>query len=97
MIVNELSTVSTKWESLAKQLGRQDFLSEIRTKYSDPTDCLKEFIRLWLQHGLPTWNHIVLCLKCPDVGASQLGDHLKEKYYPGEIFDTFTCLYFHIS
>ena len=93
MIVNELSSVSTKWESLANQLGRHDLLSEVRNnKYSDPTLCLREYIRLWLQYGLPTWNHIVLALKCPDVGASQLGDHLREKYCRGEIFDTFTCL-----
>jgi len=45
MIVNELSSVTTKWESLANRLGIHDLLSEIHTKYSDPTDCLREFIR----------------------------------------------------
>ena len=79
--------MSGKWESLGKQLGMYDGeLDDIRYEYSNSDDRLKELIRQWLQEGqLHTWNHLVHALKSPNVGESDLGDHLKEKYLPGEI------------
>ena len=97
--MNELSTVSAKWEKLGEQLGMDyDYLKEVRTQYSNPADSMRELIKRWLKQdyqpfgrkGLTTWNHIVLALKSPNVGESQLGDHLKQKYLPGELFYTFT-------
>ena len=91
--------MSAKWEKLGEQLGMDDDdLEEIRTQYSDPADGMRELIKQWLKQdyhkynlkGLYTWNHIVLALKSPNVGESQLGDHLKHKYLPGELLDTFT-------
>ena len=97
--MNELSTVSAKWEKLGEQLGVPDYrLEDIRTQHSDPVDGMRELIKQWLKQeyrhysnlkSFTTWNHIVLALKSPNVGESQLGDHLKQKYLPGELFHTF--------
>ena len=90
--------MSGKWESLGEQFGIPSYyLDHIRTQYFNPADGMKELIKLWLWQshharlkGLLTWNHVVLALKSPEVGESQLGEHLKQKYVPGELFDTFT-------
>ena len=98
--MNELSTVSAKWEKLGEQFGVKHYLEGIRTRYSEPADCMRECIKQLLKQdyrlhkSLITWNHIVLALKSPNVGESQLGDHLKQKYLPGELFDTFTIACF---
>ena len=102
MVVNELATMSGKWERLGEQFGVQsDYLDRIRTRYPNPADCMKELIKVWLQQehclilkSLLTWSHVVLALKSPEVGESQLGEHLKQKYLPGELFDTFTIACF---
>ena len=96
--MNELSTVSVKWEKLGEQLGvMHRRLENIRTQYSDPADGMRELIKQSLKqdyhygnNSFITWNHIVFALKSPNVGESQLGDHLKQKYLPGELFYTFT-------
>ena len=91
--------MSGKWESLGKQFGiPSDYLDDIRTQYPNPADGMKELIKVWLQQehrsilrSLTTWSHVVLALKSPEVGESQLGEHLKQKYLPGELFDTIAC------
>ena len=86
MVVNKLNTISGKWENLGKQLGLEDWLNDIRTKYSNPADCLKALISRWLQKEcLRTWSHLVHALKSPNVGESDLGDCLKEIHLPGEL------------
>jgi len=85
-------------------------MDNIHTRYPNPADGMKELIKQWLQQyyhgfslrglkpswekGLRTWSHVVLALKSPEVGESQLGEHLKQKYLPGELFDTFTVACF---
>ena len=98
--------MSGKWESLGEQFGIPSYyLDHIRTQYFNPADGMKEMIKMWLQQdyhesfmysfrGLLTWSHVVLALKSPEVGESQLGEHLKQKYLPGELFDTFTIACF---
>ena len=97
MVVNELTTISRKWEILGQQLQIPiRILGDIRTQYSDPADGMKELIKVWLKKkyrsfiGLTTWGHVVAALKSPMLGESQLGECLKQKYLPGELFDTFT-------
>ena len=90
MVVNELATMSGKWEHLGKQLEMRVWqLDDIRTQYSNPEDCLKALIGKWLQEvHLHTWSHnfiIVHALKSRNIGESDLGDHLKENYLPGEL------------
>ena len=41
-----------------------------------------------------TWSHVVAAQKSLKLGERQLGEHLKQKYLPGEIFDTFTIACF---
>jgi len=93
VVVNELATVSGKWESLGQQFGIPRLIldSDIRTLYCNPVYAMKELIKLWLQQahhsplkGLLTWSHVILALKSPEVGESQLGEHLKQKYLPGK-------------
>jgi len=96
--VNELATLSGKWESLGQQFRiTSHILHRIRTRYSNPADGMKELIKVWLQQhyrggfkSLRTWSHVVLALKSPELGESQLGDYLKQKYLSGELFNTFT-------
>ena len=99
VVVKELATISGKWESLGEQFGiPSGYLDDIRTRYSNPADGMKELIKVWLQQhyhgyyvrGLTTWSHVVLALKSPEVGELQLGEHLKQKYLPGKLFDAFT-------
>ena len=87
MVVEELSTVCVKWQNFGKQLG-MDNLENICTKYSDPVDCLRELIKEWLQRErhLKTWSHIVVALKNPDDGETELGDYLRKKHFPGELY-----------
>ena len=93
--------MSGKWKSLGKQFGiPRRYLDDIHTRYPNPADAIKELIKEWLQQdyrgwkGLLTWSHVVLALKSPEVGESQLGEDLKQKYLPGELFDTFTIACF---
>ena len=88
MVVEELSTVCVKWQNFGKQLGMDNCLEKICTNYSDPADCLRELIKEWLQQEshLKTWSHIVVALKNPDVGETELGDYLRKKHFPGELY-----------
>ena len=97
VVVNELTAISRKWERLGRQLQIPNrILGDICTQYSDPADGMKELIKVWLKKkyrsfiGLTTWGHVVAALKSPMLGESQLGECLKQKYLPGELFDTFT-------
>lgn len=83
--------MSAKWKNLGQQLGLEDGdLDYIGTMYSDPADCMRNLISIWLQDDhLYTWNHIIIALRSPTIGKSQLADGLKEKYLPGELFDMF--------
>ena len=87
--------MSGKWESLEKQLGVDWFASYTRPSYPDPADCLRGLISQWLRISrLKTWSHLVHALNSPDIGEAQLGDHLKQKYIPGELSDIFTVASF---
>jgi len=77
----------------------QNILPGIHIRYPNPADGTEELIKVWLQQdyheyswgkGLKTWTHVVLALKSPEVGESQLEEHLSQKYHPSEFFDTFT-------
>ena len=96
MVVNELNTVSGNWKSLEKQLGMDLWsLTYTRPSYSDPAHCLRGLINQWLRdEHLNTWSHLVHALKSSEVGEAQLGDHLKQKYIPGELCDIFTIASF---
>lgn len=96
VVLNELTTVNTKWETFGKQLGADDdTLEDIRSHHSYPADFMKELIGEYLKlKRLCTWSHIVLALKNPNVGESPLGEYLNKKYLQGELSHTFTTACF---
>ena len=87
-LVEEMSSVSTKWESIGRKLfvpPDHQHLTDIRTSYSTSHDCMREMLRYWL-HDLGyihTWGHIIRALR--STGEPQLADTLKAKYIPGEL------------
>ena len=78
--------MSGKWQYIGEKLGvQQSSLDYIRTKHSDPGDCLTEMLRRWLPSCVATWKHIVAVLRTPDIGDSHLADHLEAKYCSSEL------------
>ena len=87
-LVEEMSAISAKWESIGKELGVNEYyLTVILTTYNtSPHECLREMFRRWLEedsvYNIPSWGNIIGALK--KVKESELADHLKAKYIPGK-------------
>ena len=94
-LVEEMSGVNTKWESIGRELGVSRYLTDIRTSYSTSRDCMREMLRKWLQaYGgtfTTTWGHIIVAVQ--SAGDPQLADSLKAKYIPGELTTTTSSQY----
>ena len=84
-LVEEMSSVSTKWERIGRELGQSQYLTDIRTSYSSSHDCMREMLRKWLQDPLyaHNWGRILFALR--KAGVPQLAGNLKAKYIPGEL------------
>ena len=87
-LVEEMSAISVKWESMGKELGiEQHYLTDIFTTYNSSHECLWEMLRGWLEgnfadiYYFPGWGDIIGALE--NMGESQLANHLKVKYIPG--------------
>ena len=86
LLVQELTAVTGKWQYIGEGLGvEEDSLDYIRTKHSDPGDCLREVLRRWLPSCAATWKHIVAVLRTPRIGDSHLAEHLEAKYCSSEL------------
>ena len=49
LVTQELTAVSEKWQDIGEELGvQQSSLEDIPTYCSDPGDCLKEVLSVWL-------------------------------------------------
>ena len=81
--MEELRGVEEKWRLIGRELplGKVDNIT-----YPDPTDCLREVFKRWLQITGTTWVHIIVALR--KAGEPQLADNLKAKYIPGELTTT---------
>ena len=94
-LVEEMNSVSTKWESIGRELffdpSDHKYLTDIRTSYSTSHDCMREMLRKWLREYSATWGHIVVALR--STGELQLADNLKAKYIPGELTTTTSSQY----
>ena len=98
-LVEEMSSVSTKWESIGRELFDSydhQYLTDIHTSYSTSHDCMREMIRKWLEKyakyvGGTAWRDIIFALR--STGESQLADNLKTKYIPGELTTTTSSQY----
>ena len=73
--------VKHKWESIGDELI-YTYNADIRYRYSDDGDRLREMLRKQLQGPYTTWRNIVDALR--SVGKSQLADQLEAKYCPSE-------------
>ena len=90
LVVEELRGVEEKWRLIGEGLGR--VVDDIT--YPDPTDCLREVVRRWLQNSLiliRSWRRIIDALRT--TGEPQLADNLKAKYIPGELTTTSSTQY----
>ena len=95
-LVEEMNSVSTKWESIGRKLlfADHEYLTHISTSYSTSRDCMREMLRkqLWLkQYVNTTWGRIIVALR--STGEPQLADNLKAKYLPGELTTTTSSHY----
>ena len=88
LVMEELRGVEEKWRLIGGALpgGRVDNIT-----YPDPTDCLREVFKRWLQYIGTTWGDIIVALRT--TGELQLADNLKAKYIPGELTTTTSSQY----
>ena len=87
--MEELRGVEEKWRVIGRALGwKVDNIT-----YPDPTDCLREVFRRWLQsvYITTTWGVIIVALR--KANEPQLADNLKAKYCPGELTTTASSQY----
>ena len=85
LLVQELSAAQQKWEDIGRELGvKQDTLSDIRSKSSDPGDSLRVMLMEKLKRHSITWKYIITILRTPHVGESNLAYQLEAKYCPSE-------------
>ena len=93
--MEELRGVEEKWRVIGR--GLREGVDDIT--YRDPTDCLREVVRRWLQSvyitttGIlaQTWGDIIFALR--KANKPQLADNLKAKYIPGELTTTTSSQY----
>ena len=98
LVMEELRGLEEKWKLIAKEL-RKSIPGGMRVddiKYSDTIDCLRYILRKWLESPyytgkLPSWKIIIDALR--SAGKSQVADHLKAKYIPGELTTTTSSQY----
>ena len=88
--MEELRGVEEKWRVIGRGL-LGEWVDDIM--YPDPTDCLREVVRRWLQslHLITTWRIIIVALR--KANEPQLADNLKAKYIPGELTTTTSSQY----
>ena len=91
-VVEEMSGVSAKWESIGKKLLLPSDLTDIHTSDSTSHDCMRKMLSKRLQlYGITAWGHIIVALR--STGEPQLADSLKAKYIPGEVTTTTSSQY----
>ena len=86
LVTQELTAVSEKWLDIGQELGvEQSSLEDSLTYCSDPGDCLREVLSMWLRNcATTTWGDIIAVLRSPRIGDFQLADNLEAKYYLSE-------------
>ena len=86
LVTQELTSVCAKWQYIGEELGvDQSSRRRIRTRHSDPGDCLREVLRKRFQSCATTWKHIVAVLRTPRIEESLLADNLEAKYCSCEL------------
>lgn len=83
--MEELNSVRAKWYDIGMQLGVSiGSLDGIKKQYNDPSDCLRETLKIWLEtNPSPTvWSNIVNALSSNTVGKARLAAYLEHKFCP---------------
>ena len=78
--------MSVEWYDIGLQLKvRTGTLDNIRADFTAAKHRLREMLKAWLASGdNPCWKTLIVALKSPVVGASQLAAALETKYCPVE-------------
>ena len=83
VVMEELNTACVKWYDIGMMLRvKLNRLDAIKEQYSNPSDCLRETLKMWLKiyPPHPTWSNIVDALRSNTVGETKLSADLEEKY-----------------
>ena len=94
LLTQELRPAQHKWKSIGYEVPYFASAEDIRHRYSDDGDRLREMLRDRLQDLDCTWRNIVDALRSPGVNQSQLADQLEAKYCPSEFTNNNILLYF---
>ena len=83
VIMEELNKACVKWYNIGMMLQVSlDRLDAIKEEYSNPSDCLRETLKIWLKTypSHLTWSNIVDALRSYTVGEIKLATDLERKY-----------------
>jgi len=92
LLVQELAAVCEKWQYIGEEIGVGYSISDIRTTYSKPEDCLREVLHERLQrYYIATWADIIAVLRSSRIGESHLADDLEAKYCSSKLIYSSQC------
>ena len=75
LVTQELTSVREKWQYIGEEVGvEEDSLRRIRTKHSNPGECLGKVLSERFERCSTTWKHIVDVFRTPHIGESHLVD-----------------------
>ena len=83
VVMEELNKACVKWYNIGMMLRVSlDRLDVIKEQYSNPSDCLRETLKIWLKTypSHPTWRNIVDAIRSDTVGEIKLATDLERKY-----------------
>ena len=82
VLMEELNKACVKSYNIGMLLGVEIYrLDAIKEQYNDPSDCLRETLKVWLTtYPSPTWNNIVDALRSSTVGEVRLAAYLEQRY-----------------
>ena len=83
VVMEELNKACVQWYNIGMMLRVSlDRLDAIKEQYSNPSDCLRETLKIWLKTypAHSTWSNIIDALRSYTVGEIKLATDLERKY-----------------
>ena len=83
VVMEALNVACVKWYNIGMMLRLKfNRLDAIKEQYSNPSDCLRETLKIWLKiyPSHPTWSNIVDALRSSTVDEIKLASELEQKY-----------------
>ena len=67
-----------RWYNIGLALNISPYkIDVIKHEYaSDPGDCLREILMLWLKESVPTWKEMIEVLRSPMVGFEHIAENI---------------------